>query len=609
MSSGDKRLIWNSRERALSTDLNNAEGFAAQQRATMFRSSHGVRFNAGGDNINLPGGQRYSSFIGTDTSDKHDCLAGLMVRPDAAVFLLIDEGMGGFNVTNASFPGVTADDSPYIMVRSPGVTSITQLTFTANGGAGVRYDVVECQPVDTLISSSSRDIFDPVTGLFTPAIVEKVRQATLTFRIRLGTDGAGITAANNDWMPLAVIGTPNTAIGFTQCDVWDVRNLLETRAVVQRGSAKTLSQLSVGAIQHMRELFIFTSAATATGTADGLEGRGYFMSEFQGQQIGGLIHKNVGNALVPANFAGGNVPESGEYAAFDPADTENQSSAGIAAPTASRTLALCCLFPSGYTRWVRYSQSSITAQTDPTNSDVTGRQPNTANGTLIVADLGSISPNLPNGVILDATGVLWPAQMDAASTLNNWGVLWGYAELENVSADIMMPVATAGDLKCTWATALNGVNTNSPQISMATGAIAATTVVSATYQPGDGGLVDMPIHARAVLMTLRLTVLFDTIGAGVEDIIQISTVLAGSSDNTRQYHVGGFSNQLFKVTDNDTASIIQLEQNLWVPVYSASDYNLAGGPDTEIEVRVNMPSAVALISSIVGTLFIRGYQL
>src|SRR5215472_13802375 len=172
MSSGDKNLVVNPLERALSTDINRLQAVLAASEQELFRAM-----------FNTP--------MGTDDLD-----AGGLYNPNGAQGApSLAEVVGGllFQVTNASAASsVTAgvvmmfdpdavtssDDSQYKKVVDPGTTSVLtpSIALTANASGSTRIDVVEAARVqpDTVIETDSRDVFNTVSGSFTAATVNKI---------------------------------------------------------------------------------------------------------------------------------------------------------------------------------------------------------------------------------------------------------------------------------------------------------------------------------------------------------------------------------------------------------------------------------------------------
>jgi hypothetical protein len=395
MGSGNSRIIINPLERAVSNDINRLESMLSTSAGEYSRWL--VNREIGGDFFNYPG--ESAAYLAlppnSDFLVAHDCISGLMVRPDNAGSLIIDPGEGGFFVP--AFLNATADDTKYVRVSDAGVQSLGVLTWTANGGAGVRWDIVECQPTEALLESSSRDIYNTTTGLFTPAVVQKVRAGALTYRIRLGTPAGGVPPIANDWMPLAAIHTRTDSTGFLDSDVYDIRPLVNERTPfgINHPTSPPAPTSGIGyrAVLYESELS-HVDAAGMTGKAL----TGYFRSHFAGYWSGGAIRRNTPSGSA-ATF-GLTTALAGNTPYFNPAATENRSSSY--AIVGDDRFTIGAHFPRGYPRWVRYSQLALT----PSNSNrlrKAGRLPQGPRGILMISkDSGS------------GDGIIFPQNMPTA---------------------------------------------------------------------------------------------------------------------------------------------------------------------------------------------------
>ena len=217
MSSGFETMIINSQERLVSTDHNRMQAFAAADLAGILYEMFG-KFQLGDDvfpGVELeptPGATPPFSMV----------IGGLRPYPiNGTVTMLVTPGI---LLTENPTPGT--DDGPYQFCRDPGVTTGGVVTLTP-GATATRIDVLECQVVDTVLETDSRDIYDTTTGLFTPASVSKVKAGRLSYQTRIGTPGGGFPGWTPGWVPLLVARVPSTATLWDHCDLWDVRNLAE----------------------------------------------------------------------------------------------------------------------------------------------------------------------------------------------------------------------------------------------------------------------------------------------------------------------------------------------------------------------------------------------
>ena len=337
MPSGPTRIIYNTRERLISTDPNRAQSFAAMAMQEAWRS----QYNDVRSNWRLyPGLSSKVQIIGAPLYG--EVYAGLFVRPDVASYLTIDAGLAMMVSTNT--PGV--DDSPYLYVNDPGVSTPGVLAFTSNPTPStVRWDVIECQPVDTLLESSSRDIYNPATGLFAPVVVDKVRSARLTYRIRLGGAGTGFPGAAAGWLPLAVCAVRDGATGFNQCDFYDVRPLVTERVLPQPVGTAGNEGLAIPGTAHYQS---FTGKFF-----------GYAEGEFAGYLAGGVLRTSVPAAAL-ADFGVSNTTTGGDNLSIDAANTANLGAYTLGSVDMAYVAALFPVPPLGQgfiPRWARYCEA------------------------------------------------------------------------------------------------------------------------------------------------------------------------------------------------------------------------------------------------------------
>ena len=224
MASGFEELVFNTRERVVSVDHNRAQKFKGKDLAELLRNLLNVY--AGTDDTDSAGLGDFGNLFTPGNPLSAEVIQGLLVKPQVgSLALLVD--IGTAMIVN---PDLAPDDSSYKYVNDFGVSVVGALVMTANASGSVRFDVVECQPADTVIETDNRDIFDPTSGLFTVTNVTKARANRLTYRVRLGTPGAGFPGTVAGWLPLAVACVPNGATNNDVMTFWDVRPLINDRA-------------------------------------------------------------------------------------------------------------------------------------------------------------------------------------------------------------------------------------------------------------------------------------------------------------------------------------------------------------------------------------------
>lgn len=316
--SGGKVVKYNTRERLLSTDPNRAQAFQAQTLAEIFR----FIFDAQNEQ-DISGGGVETMGTGVEPSLRGTVLSGIRVRPEVGTINVFVEAGVVLLVDN---PAPGSDDSIASVVVDAGVQLAGALTLTAGGGS-TRIDVVECQRVTNVIESDSRDIFNVATGLFTPSNVTKVQSGDLTYRIRLGTPGAGFPGVAAGWMPLMVASVPAGAATWDVVTCWDVRPLASDRT---NGSFAT-SRLWPYGSRYLLATDAITSAThpRVSGEVD---------LTFGGYKAGGVFRKDSATAFI------------------DITDAANQAAGFPGFGTVTGTPWYCYLvFPFGLPRWVRYT--------------------------------------------------------------------------------------------------------------------------------------------------------------------------------------------------------------------------------------------------------------
>ncbi len=482
MSSGPTRIIYNTRERLVSTDHNREQAFVAQAHQAAWRA----QYNDLRANWRLtPGLSAQAQVVGAPLYG--EVYSGLFVRPDAPSYLTIDPGLAMVIATSTP----SADDSPYVFVNDPGLQTPGVLTFTPNAAAAtLRWDVVECQPVDTLLESSSRDIYNPATGLFVPGVVDKVRASRMTYRIRLGTPGAGFPGAAAGWLPLAVAAVRDGATGFDRCDFYDVRPLVSERVLPQPVNVDGTEGFALPRETHY-------------SAADGLFS-GYAEAEFGGYLAGGKLQTSV-PATDLASF-GVTTAGGGDNTRLR---IDNASNVGVYTLASNSPIFAAALFPQppigqGFVpRWARYSEAPVAA-------------------------LGRRVPNGPRGILAltstppNANGLYSPVAFPAAAQLNVLGVGVSLGITSGFAGPVLGASVQVG----------RRYEHSSPA---GFGYLAAANSVSADLAvwnlvPG----VHFPAHARAIIVTFALNVTT----TGTTKWFQLWSTVAGAPFTVTEFPSG-----------------------------------------------------------------------
>lgn len=329
MSSGTgRRIVINTQERAVSTDINRAQAFAGQDRDELLRYLLDV---TGSDDIDSGGVVVEPSTV--ETPLRAEVINGLLVRPQVGSFnLLVDPG-----VLMAMAPDGTADESNYKLVRDPGITVLGTLTMATNGAGSPRIDVVEVQVNATPnIVTDNRDIFNAVTNLFAASVVTKETKAQLVYRVRQGVAGAGMPANQAGWLPLCVASVPPAAASNDAITFWDVRPLVSDRA---RG----VSALSIDYPLVEKQNWTIDDRANI-GVNAFL--RGSFSGTVNSRRVGGRFRRGT--------------PGSDVAISADLLDAANQEP-GFAFP-ATGFYYVYLATPFGLPRWARYADAPAARQ-------------------------------------------------------------------------------------------------------------------------------------------------------------------------------------------------------------------------------------------------------
>jgi hypothetical protein len=556
MSSGITRVIYNSLERLISEDANRAQSMLAAGQQEAWRARYGtpsVNFRT------YPGLQTQATTIGVPSYG--EVYSGLMVRPDAdavaSLYVTVDEGVA--MITDPLGGGEASSfDSSYIFCRDPGCPAGV-LNFVANATPStVRWDVIECQPIDTLVISTSVDQYNPATGLFAPVTLDKVRTVRLTYRLRQGVAGTGFPGSAAGWLPLAVVAVRDGVTSFAQCDFYDVRPLVADRVQPQAVSSAGNEGYSPFGDGHYtcRDDKLF----------------GFAESEFGGYLAGGALRPTA--CFLTANF--GSTDESTGASAPDFCVTHNANQGSGYSVTGDTISYIAALFPKDpvtgipLPRWARYSQFA-----DP----VQGRRvPNGTRGILVVTNskpgenglFGSIGFPAASQLGVDGCGVLI-----AICTARSASPVSGNFARRRFTHAIPMTLAAG---------------TNSWSIAGDTG----LNYGRWTLLPG----VHFPPNARAIYVSMFLAVTYT---------IQTSSIEVSSRENSSERLTIHLPTRL--TASSGTLSPINVDPVIIErPVLRDVSFPLVGDPPLPWDIDVYFPQTDA--GRVVGFagLFIHGWE-
>lgn len=558
MGSGNRRIRIVTRERASSQDIVRLQSFLARDSHEAFRGgwSRSIR----GDWYNFPGlEQSFQALPGaSDRQVPHDCISGLMVRPDNATGLLVDPGVAGFFVP--SFPNSNADDSDYIVVQSDGVAVLATLPFSVNAGPGVRWDIVECQPTEATLESASVQVFNTSTQEFDTQSEAKVLAGALTFRIRSGTQGGGIPNPDREWLPLAAVHVRADATGFTNCDVYDIRPLVSERCAWSPENPLVPPASATNNVGYRLHLAEAEYGVVEAGSVNGMVALGYFRGHFGGFYSGGAIRCNQPS---PSTATFGNTTVTGaSYEFFNPEAAINQSADYV--QTASKWFTIGAFFPRGYPRWVRYSQAAIVAGTG-NHLRASGRLPQGPRGILQVVFEGGAS----NGIILPKA---LPTHF--GETEDAWGhaVNEGYTDSANEcypaeggAQDRSFHFVTGVSTPGSGATPASYSGNNAGQLLIPGVDISTAGVTTVEFYLDR--VYPTPPYAKAILVQFTVVMAFAAPGTvNLERIVQRAGQVI-SAGPAHLIECPGTQNP----TNPDTSDSYTWQGALWVPLYPSSE--------------------------------------
>lgn len=316
---GGKKIVHNTRERVLSGDHNREQAMHDQMLAEILRCMTDASFE-----LDVQAGSVEVFSTGSESPPSATILAGIRPRPEVGtVNLFIEPG----SLTIIDTPTPSADESRLAFVVDPGVQIAGALTLTPGSGGAIRIDVIECQRIEEVLETDSRDIFDPPTGLFSPVLVNKVTAGRLSYRIRTGTPGAGFPGVAAGWLPLAVCSVPAAATTWDDVTLWDVRPLAHERVQQPFNAYPSLN--------YVHRHNVWTDIATAPGEV----------------RVIGICDVSLGVYRAGGQF----IHPGTEDAYIDVADTTLWA-AGLSSALAPWYL--YAVFPFGLPRWVQYCPAS-----------------------------------------------------------------------------------------------------------------------------------------------------------------------------------------------------------------------------------------------------------
>ncbi len=204
MSSNDKQVVENTRERWLSTDFNDNNSLVYANAADLAAAI------VSGDLSSVP------------VERRGGVLAGGKVSSDGVTLTVQVSPIIGYKVGNPPGPF----DSEYLKIQTVTITNIPLDAFVDAGNP--RWVAIEVSPAQTAEVVSSRDIFQPALGTFVPQNVPKITGPDPVFTVNAGVPAPLplLPQGNPDVVPLAYVYIPPAATFIEITDVILCRPLM-----------------------------------------------------------------------------------------------------------------------------------------------------------------------------------------------------------------------------------------------------------------------------------------------------------------------------------------------------------------------------------------------
>lgn len=211
--SGTDQIVINTRERAVSADINDLQSLKDRTLLDSWRQMLERRtFTLGAAPAGAP-----SNVV----------LGGLEVSP------------AGTDVVIA--PGVLLQES-LTLVPTPGTLDssyrwaslLAAATETPPAPGSDTWYLLEAQMVEVVALSTTRDIFNTGTGLFVPTLVDKRNERTLAFQFITGTSTQAPAPTGGDWVPIAIVFRPGGGGPVLASHLIDVRPMFDRDLALDR---------------------------------------------------------------------------------------------------------------------------------------------------------------------------------------------------------------------------------------------------------------------------------------------------------------------------------------------------------------------------------------
>ncbi|MGA9042863.1 MAG: hypothetical protein WB421_20205 [Terriglobales bacterium] len=458
MSSGGKQMIYNTLERAISTDQNRAQLFVAADRAEYLRALMNV--SQGADDLDAGGVEAPVTTLGNPMVG--EVVSGLRVVPNIGTLDLTVTAGVVFIVD----PDGDPDSSVYKLVRDVGLSVIpSSLVMTGNSSGSTRIDVIECQFILNTPETDNRDIWNPATNTFAAATVSKATQGGLIYRVRQGTAGGGFPGTASAWLPLAVASVPTGTTTNDTVTFWDVRPLIDDRIIAPQNVGA--DQPRWGKLEYEVNTQLSAGKALMIGNVD-VSGSDALTPSPGHRRLGGRLRASGISADLPGGFDGLDLNDSNNWA--------GSISNGVAAVFLLEN-------PFGLPRWARY-----------TNVASGARQPRSPRGFLVVTQ--AAGPTAGWGTPSAAVGL--PTSTGLGTATVTKGAFLGYVLF---AGGVSGPTYASG--RTQWSTSTS--SSPSPIFAALAGTITTVTSTSAYATFSLTGSA-YPLCAKGIHAVVKLTV-------------------------------------------------------------------------------------------------------
>jgi hypothetical protein len=200
---GNDNVVLNTRERPLSSDINDLQSLAARSLADVLRYALAPNTLAAVNPSSTPG-----NFV----------LGGLEAIPNGNNISINPGAL--CQDSNALSPAPSSLDSAYRLAYNR-----SALTVTMPSPVGTTYYLVEAQMTDVVAATASRDILDATSGNFVPTLVNKRKERQITTQVLTGAGSNAPAPSGGDWVPIAIVRRPGGGGAVSASDIMDVRPL------------------------------------------------------------------------------------------------------------------------------------------------------------------------------------------------------------------------------------------------------------------------------------------------------------------------------------------------------------------------------------------------